>query len=307
MQKGLRLAVALLAAALVMGVAVPAAGAATAKPLTLTSINKKLSKTTVTAKSARVRANAARRAATRLGNSLANLTTRMKNAEGTLAGAPALAAGLVQLADVVQNQLAPGLQQLAAAAQQLGDNYLADEFGFVQLAVPDDQIAPDADSAPDAIPGCFYETANIPDSVQEAVVSGQCLTTSAVGPLRVLVGIRSNEVDGTGASDPVGSARVISLSVRGATGGITHAGGTPQPGAGQPPVVNIPVRSPQTSTTETSFPFQLISTDQTVDLLTNGYTGGGSAGTPPNLAANDTISFSIGFFDLTPASPDPKQ
>ena len=306
MSKSRRLAVALITASLVMSVAVPAASAAT-KPPTLKSLNKKLLTTTNTAKSARTRATAARRAATRLGNSLANLTNRVKTAEGTLAAAPALITGLTQLADVVQNQIAPGLQQLATAAQALGDNYLADEFGVVQMTVPDDAVTPaDADSNPDPIPGCFYESPNIPDSVQQSVVSGQCIVPPSVTgsdrTLRVLAGIRSNEVDGTGASDPAGSARIVALHVRALSGSASGQGATPQPGPGQPPVVNIPFKSPEVSTTETSFPFQLISTDQTVDLLTNNYSG-----TPPVVTPGDIIYFTIGFFDLTPASPDPKQ
>lgn len=311
MSKVRRLVIALITASLVMSVAVPAAGAAS-RPPTLRSLNKKLLTTANTAKSARTRATAARRAATRLGNSLANLTSRVKTAEGTLAAAPALITGLTQLADVVQNQIAPGLQQLATAAQTLGDNYLADEFGIVQLVVPDDGVTPaDADSNPDPLPGCFYESPNIPDSVQEAVVSGTCLVTATVtGTDRTLgmrVGIRSNEVDGTGAADPVGSARVVALNVRsngGSTVNPNGSGATIQPGPGQPPVANIPVRSPQVSTTETSFPFQLISTDQTIDLLTaaNNYSSAG-----PSLTPGDVITFTVGFYDLTPASPDPKQ
>jgi hypothetical protein len=306
-QKGLRLVVALLATSLVMGVAVPAAGAQ-GNAQTLRSLNKKLSTTTKTAKSARTRATAARRAATRLGNSLANLTTRLRTAEGVLAGAPALASGLTQLADVVQNQLAPGLQQLAAAAQQLGDNYLADEYGFAQFVVPDNAGTEpdDADSAPDPLPGCFYQSSNIPDSVQETVVSGQCLvptTVSGGSTLSLLTGIRSNEVDGTGAADPAGVARIISLIVQSSSGGAPQAGATTQPGAGQPPTLTIPNRSPQTSTTETSFPFGLISTDQTIDLLASQF----STGAAPTVGPANIILFTLGFYDLTPASPDPKQ
>ena len=85
----------------------------------------------------------------------------------------------------------------------------------------------------------------------------------------------------------------------GATSANSGFGGAP---------VNGVSKSPMTSTTETSFPFALISTDKVIDLADNNYTG---AAARPTLGSSNGgltsrfVNFTIRFNDLTPNPNNP--
>jgi hypothetical protein len=149
-------------------------------------------------------------------------------------------------------------------------------------------------------------------------VSGTCIVPPTQGStgdrVHFLVGIRSNESDGTG-----GVAGLVSYDQRAITiiggppsGFIEHMADTgatsANPGFGGAPVNSIPTKSPMTSTTQTSFPFALITSDQVIDLTDNNYTGFASRpmlGTSNGGVTPRFINFTIRFNDLTPNPNNP--
>lgn len=312
-----RALVAMVAACLTLGLAAaPAALAADAKAnaaagVTTKSVNKKLNST-------RKDVRSAKRRLTRLSKNLGTLSGRVKKAEGSLgtvlAAAPALISGLQTLSGVVQNQIAPGLTragegltalkgvletQIGPGLTRLRDFVGADEYGIVQVTVGADNGT--------AIPGCFVESPDIPDNVQSAIVTASCIIPGTANPgdrINFLAGIRSNEDDGTGATKPAGVAGIVNYHQRGGNGDVAGAGATTPAAAGQPPAVAIPDRSAMTSTTETGFPFQPISSDKLVNLSTTQFTGQPAA--PTVAAAGNIITFTIRFVDTSPDANNPK-
>ncbi len=206
--------------------------------------------------------------------------------------------------------LKDGLTTAGAGLQKLAAFTAADEYGVVQ-------IASGANSAP--IPGCFYETGNIPDNVQDAMVTGTCIVPSGVAggdALHVLAAVRSNESDGVAGPPAVaaGVAGIVALKVTstnlggGGAESTTHFGGTnPNAALGGAPAVAIPLKSAPTSTTETGFPFGPISTDNFVDLIATSYAGGPGAPTfgPLGAGIQRFLEFTVRFNDLTADAADP--
>ena len=170
-------------------------------------------------------------------------------------GLVALRDGTLQLKTILETQVQPALirlrDEVGPGLKRLGDNYTADEYGIVQFALPDNSIgADDGDSAPDVIPGCFYESGNIPDNVQSAMVSGQCLIPANADPgaqILFLSGIHSNEDDGTGPANAAGVAGVVAYEQRATSGALAGAGAT-TPDATIGPTVLIPTKSTMTPT-----------------------------------------------------------
>lgn len=199
--------------------------------------------------------------------------------DAILAGVPAITTGLTQLKD--------GLTAAGAGLTSLKTLVTSTEYGIAQVYI-----------GGTAAGGAFLATPDIPDSVQPATVMGSFIATGT-GAITVKVGVRSAESDGTGASDPAASCRVTVVQ------GGTFLTSIPNvakfnAGAQSPPFWDIPTKSPQTSTTDTSFPFHPIATDNLVDLVTPS----NSAGSVPN-SSGGPYSVTLTCLDLTASSTDP--
>ena len=223
---------------------------------------------------------------------------------------PAAIKGLTDLQNGLL-ALKAGLEQAGAGLGTLAALAQSDEYGVVSIAVGGTPL-----------PGCFYETANIPDNLQDAMVAGTCNIPANVavggGAISINAGIRSNESDGAATGEPAGVAGIVSYNLTQTslgTVGTTTALGFGATGAnaalGGAPAQAIQLKSPPTSTTETSFAFAPISTDNFVDLGTaaNGFAGSGAPVLPPTTGAPTylrTIQFTVRFNDLsTNAATDP--
>lgn len=314
-------------AALSLTVAVGTADAKVSKPeKKQNTAIKKAQRTGSSAGRAAKKAGAAAKVADlKAGNAAANAGTAIANAKKANDGVdginknvvPAalkaltdLQAGLLALKDGLTT-VGAGLTTVGSGLQKLATFVGSDEYGIVQIGVGGTPI-----------PGCFYETGNVPDNVQDAIVSGTCnidaSNAAAGGTLNVLSAIRSNESDGVAGGAAAGVAGIVSY-----TQGITQLGAGPasettqgfgatkgNAALGGAPAVEIPLKSAPTSTTETRFPFGPISTDKLVDLATtaNGFTGSPGATTVPAITDAGTlrsIKFTIRFNDLTPDANDP--
>lgn len=203
--------------------------------------------------------------------------------------------------------LKAGLEQAGAGLTKLAAFTAADEYGVVEIAVAGTPVG-----------GCFYETGNIPDNVQDAMVSGTCNVTGgtavAGGAISVNAAIRSNESDGVSGGAAAGVAGIVAFTTTNAALGgspvVVGFGATgPNAGLGGAPAASIPLKSAPTSTTETSFPFSRISTDTFVDLATgaNGFAGSGAPTLPASggAASLRAIEFTVRFNDLTADANDP--
>jgi hypothetical protein len=234
--------------------------------------------------------------------------TTLRSLESTvgtiIAGVPAIVGGLQTIQSVLEDQVGPGLLALEAGLRSLADFVTADEYGIMQVTTS----APgDPGGAQTAVPGCFYQTPNIPDNVQGAYMTGQCLM-SGVGAGRIIhfmAGVRSNENDGTPSRGPVAVAGVVayeqmSAACAGTPCAILAGGGAtgPNAGLGGAPAVPIPSRSQMTNTSETSFPFGPVSTDNLVNL-TQDATFTGTPADPTQAAAGNPIRFTIRFVDIS--------
>ena len=266
-----------------------------------------------TARKADARAAAAAASATKAINDAKTANDEAKKANdgvGVLntAVVPAALKALTDLRDGLL-ALKTGLEAAGAGLTRLGAFVQADEYGVVSISVAGTPVG-----------GCFYETANIPDNVQDAIVSGTCNipanVASAGGSISVNAAIRSNESDGAASGPDAGVAGIVAFTATTATVGgaspvVTGFGATgPNAALGGAPAIGIALKSAPTSTTETSFPFATISTDNLVDLATtaNGFAGSPGAATllPASGAANlRAIEFTVRFNDLTPDANNP--
>lgn len=230
-----------------------------------------------------------------IAKALGQASSAQGGVDGILGQVPQVFDGLTQLKDGL-TQLKAGLTQAGEGLTGLKTYVTSDEYGFVQLVV-----------GSTAIPGCFFQTADVPDNVQGAYLHGECQIPGSASPgdaIKLLAGVRSNEDDGTGATLPVASAGVTFYGQTAPSGAIAGGGGTVPAAAGQPPLIGIPLRSAMTSTTEQSFPFGPISTDKTVDLLGSQFLG--TPASPVVAAAGNFVRFDVRFVDLSADPANPK-
>jgi hypothetical protein len=93
-------------------------------------------------------------------------------------------------------EVSAGFDEVEAALTDIGDFLGATEYGFGQVTI-----------GANAQGGSFVVTPNIPDDVQQAQTH-QRFVAQHSGDLNVLYGVRSNENDGTGASNPAAHCKV---------------------------------------------------------------------------------------------------
>jgi X-X-X-Leu-X-X-Gly heptad repeat protein len=228
--------------------------------------------------------------------SLADLTTLVTGIDNRLkaieAGVPAVLDGLNKLADAA-NQLKDGLTQLKTGLEQAGAGLnslktlaTSQEYGFGQLIV--------LNPGPNAEAGSFVETPDIPDAVQQAQTEQQ-FVAQHTGNLAVAYGVRSNESDGTGASNPAAVCKVT----------VTNAGGTTQTTAANPSLGGLPFqpvnnKSAMTSTdpANAGFPFGLKQTGADADQTTT------FVSTVP-VTAGATYTVGLACVDTSPSTTDP--
>jgi hypothetical protein len=218
-----------------------------------------------------------RKAVDTVNTSLGSLSTKVDGVDGRLkvieGAAPAIIKGL--------SDLKAGLEGL----QKLGTST---EYGVGQVFIGGNPE-----------PGAFVATPDIPDAVQQATVTSQFIAGQN-GAITMRVGVRSAESDGTSGSDPAASCRVTIVQEGAAPNARTSL---PNPDLGGAPFWSIHNKSPQTSTTETSFPFGLISTDQTADLTT-GANSTAPAGSPA-ATAGTPYTVTLSCVDTTASKDDP--
>jgi len=314
-----RLVTAAITASSVALVAAPAHAAHAASKISKTdkAQNTAIKKVTKTAASASKSAKSAGKSAKSAGVSAAAGIAAAKAADskagaaaGTantiLAGVPAILDGL--------NKLAAGLQQAADGLTKLGANAAAQEYGAVEVAL-----------GTTVVPGTLLNSGDIPDDANAAIVTGTVIVPVPNGatnvPIRLLAGVRSGESDGTGASDPVASAGIVSMNVADVSPtGVTFAGGNsfvpdapitsaPNAAAGGAPVYPIPNKAPRVDSTPNPFGFP---TDLAIDLTDQAtlYNLSG-AGVAPFTVTNAggatapiTVTFTVRFNDLTASATD---
>jgi hypothetical protein len=150
------------------------------------------------------------------------------------------------------------------------------------------------------------------------LVSVPASTTAA--PVRLLAGVRSGESDGTGATDPVASAGIVTMSVGNPTSGLTIAGGNAastsipitsaqNPAPTGPPVYPIPNKAPRVDATPNPFSFP---TDLAIDLTDPATLQNLGGGVGPFLVTNPsptsplpmTVTVTVRFNDLTASATD---
>jgi hypothetical protein len=225
---------------------------------------------------------------------------------GILGQVPAVLDGL--------SKLAAGLTTAGEGLTKLGNAVAAAEYGVVkvQLGTTD-------------VPGAILTSSDIPDDSNAATVTGSVLVPVPAGattvPVRLLAGVRSGEADGTGATNPVASAGIVTMSISNPTGAVTIAGGNtglpsstpitsaPNAAASEAPVYPIPLKAPRVDATPNPFAFP---SDKAIDLtdaatLYN-LSGAGAApfsvtnagGTPLPVV----VTFTVRFNDLTASATD---
>ncbi|MDX6730510.1 MAG: hypothetical protein QOC54_458, partial [Baekduia sp.] len=249
----------LVAAAVTAGsialVATPAADAKISKPERAqnTAIKKASKNATSAGKSAKAAAKVAAKG-------VADAKAAQGGVNGIVAQVPSVLDGLTKLA--------AGLQQAADGLTKLGANAAAQEYGVVKVQLGSTDV-----------PGAILTSSDIPDDSNAAVVTGTMIVPVPDGatnvPIRLLAGVRSGESDGTGATDPVASAGIVSMSVASFAGGAVVAGGNaplpssvgitsaPNAAASDAPVYPIPNKAPRVDTTPNPFSFP---TDKAIDL-----------------------------------------
>ena len=316
---------ALAATCLVVALAAPTAGAASASKSSAESSGGPTATASVTKKrlardiaSVRRRANSNRRTIRTLGATLAALETNLRGAitggdktiddkiNGIVAAVTPIlgqiGGGLQELAAKTTDgfnkvtdaltQLKTGLEQAGAGLTRVGDFLGATEYGFGQVAViqPGPVIQPQ--------PGSFIVTPDIPDTVQQSMTHQEFIAQHA-GNLAVLYGVRSGENDGDGTT-PAAHCRVRVSN--GGNTGTTAANA----GLGGLPFQPVPDRSALTSTAAANagFPFGLKQSaagppageqDKTTTFLS----------TVP-VAAGDRYEVELSCVDLSPNANDPK-
>jgi hypothetical protein len=224
---------------------------------------------------------------------------------GILGQVPAVLAGLTKLA--------AGLTAAGDGLTKLGNAFAAQEYGVVkvQLGTVD-------------VPGAILTSSDIPDDSNAATLTGTVIVpvpaSAAAIPVRLLAGVRSGEADGTGATNPVASAGIVSLRVQDASGGAVTVGGgnalvpaapitsKANPDAGQAPVWPIPLKAPRVDATPNPFSFPDADAIELTDPATlQDFGGGVSRFTVTNASGNAlpvTVTFTVRFNDLTASATD---
>jgi hypothetical protein len=209
---------------------------------------------------------------------------RLKVIEGA---APQIIKGLGDLKDGL-TALKTGLETAGAGLTSLKTLATSQEYGFGQVITIQSPGPP-----PVSQPEGFVETPDIPDTVQQAQTS-QTFEAANAGAIAVLYGVRSNETDGTGASNPAALCKVSVTS-----------GGTTQTTAANPAIGNqrfqpVPDKSAMTSTdaANQTFPFGLKSTGADADKTT-------TFPTSIVVGAGDEFTVSMSCLDLSPSTTDP--
>jgi hypothetical protein len=242
------------------------------------------------------------KAAARALNRIAALTTAVGDQTKSLADLQTLTTGIDNRLKLIEGgvpQVLDGLTKLQAAALALKTGLETAGAGLVSLktlATSTEYGIGQVFINGTAAGGAFVVTPDIPDAVQQAQTS-QTFIAGSAGTLTVKVGVRSAESDGTGSSNPAAVCRVT------VTAGNTGTTSAPNAGLNNAPFYPIDNKSPQTSTTETSFPFAPISTDQLTDLTTgtNSASPAGAATATAGLPYQVTLSC----VDLSASTSDP--
>ena len=215
---------------------------------------------------------------------LGKIDTRLKTIENA---APAIVSGL--------NALKDGLTKL----QTLGTST---EYVVAQVKV-----------GGTALPGCFLTTPDVPDNANQVMTHIDCVNPPAAAsanPVTVVAACRSSESDGTDSAHPCAQAGIVAMSsetdpAAGGTPAFTgFLASVPNAALGGAPLYDIPLKSPPFSTTDTSFPLALISSDNTVDLTTGSNSTGSvvSSVDPTHLSM---IHLTLRAFDDSPDATDP--
>jgi len=236
----------------------------------------------------------------------------------------------------ILTQLGGGLTQVAAGLQAAGNGLVAlqgaltkvlstTEYGVVQLV--DVQTA----GGTSLIPACFFTSADLPDNDNSITLSGECPLATAsgtplpAGKLGVNAGLRGNLDDGPTPYNPPAVAGITGLTVTYITGGGSVTGSlksdsfffcanTPNSGLQGIPGGGVPA-SPPTSTTQTTFPFNQISTDNMVNLLSTPvapFNCNGTSTLPPvgsgaGPLGLQTADVTVRFTDIAPTGDMPGQ
>jgi uncharacterized phage infection (PIP) family protein YhgE len=212
------------------------------------------------------------------------IDARLKVIEG---GVPQVFDALTKLADAAA-QLKTGLETAGAGLTSLKTLATSQEYGFGQVVVLVGGTTPTPEG------GSFIVTPDIPDAVQQAQTQ-QDFVAQHTGTLIVSYGVRSNETDGTGASNPAALCRVF---VRNKADAIeqTAANGA----LGGLPFQPVNTKSPMTSTDpmNTSFPFGLKTVGPDADVTQN-------LTTMVAVTAGDPYTVGMSCVDTSPSTTDP--
>jgi hypothetical protein len=212
-------------------------------------------------------------------------------------------------------KLAAGLTTAGEGLTKLGNAFAAQEYGVVKVQLGGTDV-----------PGAILTSSDIPDDSNAATVTGTVLvpvpaTVTTPTPITLLAGVRSGEADGTGATDPVASAGIVSMSATGVTPLVTITGGNTglpatvpitskaNAAAGGAPVWPIPLKAPRVDGTPNPFAFP---SDKAIDLTAAATLQDLSgAGSGPFTVANAsgqtgvaTVTFTVRFNDLTASASD---
>lgn len=216
---------------------------------------------------------------------LGKVDTRLKTIESA---APAIVNGL--------NALKDGLTKL----QTLGTST---EYIVAQVKV-----------GGTALPGCFLTTPDVPDNANQVMTHIDCVNpptgSAASNPVTVEAACRSSESDGTDSAHPCAQAGIVAMSAEtdplagGAPAFTGFLASVPNGALGGAPLYDIPLKSPPFSTTETTFPLALISSDKTVDLTT-GTNSTGTVLSNTDATHLSIIHLTLRAFDDTPDATDP--
>jgi hypothetical protein len=209
-------------------------------------------------------------------------------------------------------KLAAGLTAAGEGLTKLGNAVAAQEYGVVKVQV----------DGVDA-PGAILTSSDIPDDSNAATVSGTVVVpvpgNAAAVPVTLLAGVRSGEADGNGPSDPVASAGLVSMTVTGASPGVSASGGNPgltnvpltsapNDAAGGAPVYPIPFKAPRVDGTPNPFAFPSDKAIELTDPATlQAFAAPATRFTLSNAAPSQgvaTVTFTVRFNDLTASATD---
>lgn len=142
--------------------------------------------------------------------------------------------------------------------------------------------------------GSFIVTPDIPDAVQQAMTTQQFIAQQS-GDLLVSYGVRSNESDGTGSSNPAALCRVTVNNETGETGGTG-----PNASLGGLPFQPVNTKSALTSTdpANAGFPFGLKTSGADADSTT-------VLPTTVTVTAGQPYTVGLSCVDTSASSSDP--